>query len=80
MTKRLFTSESVTECHPDKMADQISDAILDDLIQVTDETTVVAREFSKDLNERFPELVQSWQKNEDPKFENYFSLPPWGGE
>ncbi len=28
----LFTSESVTEGHPDKMADQISDAILDDII------------------------------------------------
>jgi S-adenosylmethionine synthetase len=27
--KRLFTSESVTEGHPDKMADQISDAVLD---------------------------------------------------
>ena len=32
MTGRLFTSESVTEGHPDKMADQISDAILDDLL------------------------------------------------
>ena len=32
MTKRLFTSESVTEGHPDKMADQISDAILDNLL------------------------------------------------
>ncbi len=32
MTRRLFTSESVTEGHPDKMADQISDAILDDLL------------------------------------------------
>lgn len=32
MTARLFTSESVTEGHPDKIADQISDAILDDLI------------------------------------------------
>jgi S-adenosylmethionine synthetase len=30
--KRLFSSESVTEGHPDKMADQISDAILDDLL------------------------------------------------
>jgi len=30
--KRLFTSESVTEGHPDKMADQISDAILDSLL------------------------------------------------
>ena len=29
---RLFTSESVTEGHPDKICDQISDAILDDLI------------------------------------------------
>jgi S-adenosylmethionine synthetase len=28
----LFTSESVTEGHPDKMADQISDAILDDIL------------------------------------------------
>ena len=33
MTSRLFTSESVTEGHPDKMADQISDAILDDLLR-----------------------------------------------
>ena len=32
MTKRLFTSESITEGHPDKMADQISDAILDSLL------------------------------------------------
>ena len=30
--KQLFTSESVTEGHPDKMADQISDAILDAII------------------------------------------------
>ncbi len=29
MSKRLFTSESVTEGHPDKIADQISDAVLD---------------------------------------------------
>ncbi len=33
MSRRLFTSESVTEGHPDKMADQISDAILDDLLR-----------------------------------------------
>jgi len=32
MAKRLFTSESVTEGHPDKIADQISDAILDSLL------------------------------------------------
>ena len=32
MSKRLFTSESVTEGHPDKIADQISDSILDSLL------------------------------------------------
>ena len=32
MERRLFTSESVTEGHPDKMCDQISDAILDALM------------------------------------------------
>ncbi|MDD2401245.1 MAG: methionine adenosyltransferase [Clostridia bacterium] len=32
MVKNLFTSESVTEGHPDKIADQISDAILDDIL------------------------------------------------
>ncbi|KPU44711.1 S-adenosylmethionine synthase [Oxobacter pfennigii] len=39
MTKRLFTSESVTEGHPDKICDQISDAVLDEI-------------FSKDPNAR----------------------------
>ncbi len=33
MEKRLFTSESVTEGHPDKICDQISDAILDELLK-----------------------------------------------
>ena len=33
MEKRLFTSESVTEGHPDKMCDEISDAILDALME-----------------------------------------------
>ncbi len=33
MEKILFTSESVTEGHPDKMCDDISDAILDALIE-----------------------------------------------
>ena len=33
MERKLFTSESVTEGHPDKMCDQISDAILDALIE-----------------------------------------------
>ena len=44
--RRLFTSESVTEGHPDKMSDQISDAILDEILKkdpnsrVACETTV----------------------------------------
>ncbi len=46
MSKRLFTSESVTEGHPDKICDQISDAILDAILakdpngRVACETTV----------------------------------------
>ena len=43
MAKRLFTSESVTEGHPDKVCDQISDAILDDII-AQDPTAHVACE------------------------------------
>ncbi|CAN2199148.1 MetK S-adenosylmethionine synthetase [Candidatus Nanopelagicaceae bacterium] len=43
MSKRLFTSESVTEGHPDKIADQISDAILDSLLD-QDPTSRVAVE------------------------------------
>ena len=30
--KKLFTSESVTEGHPDKVCDKISDAVLDDIL------------------------------------------------
>ena len=33
MEKLLFTSESVTEGHPDKICDQISDAILDAMLE-----------------------------------------------
>ena len=43
MSRRLFTSESVTEGHPDKMADQISDAILDAML-ATDPGSRVAVE------------------------------------
>ncbi len=32
-SKHLFTSESVTEGHPDKICDQISDAILDEILK-----------------------------------------------
>ena len=43
MVKRLFTSESVTEGHPDKICDQISDAILDNIL-AQDKTARVACE------------------------------------
>src|SRR6195952_2344448 len=43
VASRLFTSESVTEGHPDKIADQISDAILDRMIK-DDPTSKVAVE------------------------------------
>lgn len=43
MKKRLFTSESVTEGHPDKMCDQISDAVLDAIL-AEDPTARVACE------------------------------------
>ena len=33
MARRLFTSESVTEGHPDKICDQISDAVLDAILE-----------------------------------------------
>ncbi|MEW2373316.1 methionine adenosyltransferase [Streptomyces sp. NPDC048387] len=43
MSRRLFTSESVTEGHPDKIADQISDTVLDALLR-QDPTSRVAVE------------------------------------
>ncbi len=67
---RLFTSESVTEGHPDKICDQISDAILDDLLEqdpdsrVAVETMVttglvhVAGEVSTDAYAEIPRLVR----------------------
>ncbi len=40
MERRLFTSESVTEGHPDKICDQISDAILDKLLEIDPQSRV----------------------------------------
>jgi len=40
MEKILFTSESVTEGHPDKICDQISDAVLDELLKQDPESRV----------------------------------------
>lgn len=68
---RYFTSESVTEGHPDKICDQISDAILDDLLaqdqnsRVAVETMVttglvhVAGEITTEGYAEIPEIVRS---------------------
>ena len=70
MGRHLFTSESVTEGHPDKICDQISDAILDELLRkdpqsrVACETTVttglvlVAGEISTNTYVDIPKLVR----------------------
>jgi S-adenosylmethionine synthetase len=43
-----FTSESVSEGHPDKMADQISDAILDELLKTDPKARVACETMLKD--------------------------------
>ena len=43
--KKLFTSESVSEGHPDKVADQISDAILDELLTQDPKSRVAVETF-----------------------------------
>ena len=70
MARHLFTSESVTEGHPDKIADQISDAVLDELIGqdkmsrvacetlVTTGLAIVAGEISSKGYVEIPELVR----------------------
>jgi S-adenosylmethionine synthetase len=69
-SRHLFTSESVTEGHPDKIADQISDAVLDALIAqdpmsrvacetlVTTGLAIVAGEISSRGYVEIPELVR----------------------
>lgn len=75
MNRRLFTSESVTEGHPDKIADQISDAILDELLKgdpkarVACETTVttgmalIAGEISTSTYVDIPKVVRQTVKD-----------------
>ena len=74
MTKFLFTSESVAEGHPDKVADQISDAVLDALIaqdkrsRVACETYVttglafVGGEITTSAYANIPEIVRNTVK------------------
>jgi len=81
--RRLFTSESVTEGHPDKMADQISDTILDAILtedpngRVACETllttglVVVAGEISTKAYVDIPRLVRETVCNIGYDRENY---------
>ena len=46
MSHRVFTSESVTEGHPDKVCDQISDAVLDDILASDPEAHVACETFT----------------------------------
>ena len=73
--KRLFKSESVTEGHPDKIADQVSDAILDEILKddpnarVACETTVttgmalISGEISTSTYVDIPKVVRETIKN-----------------
>tara|TARA_Y100000817_G_scaffold95466_1_gene74344 strand:- start:446 stop:1609 length:1164 start_codon:yes stop_codon:yes gene_type:complete len=75
MQNYLFTSESVSEGHPDKMADQISDAVLDALLskdpksRVACETMIstgfvtIAGEISTECYVDLPEIVRNTVKN-----------------
>ncbi|MCU1373682.1 MAG: methionine adenosyltransferase [Actinomycetia bacterium] len=70
MTRWTFTSESVTEGHPDKMADQISDAVLDAILAqdpaarvacetlITTGLVVVAGEITTSAYVEFPKIVR----------------------
>ena len=70
MAGRLFTSESVTEGHPDKIADQISDSVLDELLRqdpqsrvavetlVTTGLVVVAGEVTTEAYAEIPRIVR----------------------
>jgi S-adenosylmethionine synthetase len=71
MNKRFFTSESVTEGHPDKICDQIADAILDDImskdpmgrvaceVTVTTGLVLVLGEISTDCYVDIPKIARN---------------------
>jgi len=58
MAKRLFTSESVTEGHPDKVCDQISDAVLDDIIAHDPTAHVACETFTTSHYTDIPSIVR----------------------
>jgi S-adenosylmethionine synthetase len=72
---RLFTSESVTEGHPDKIADQISDAVLDDVLR-QDPRGRVACETLVAANNRLRPLVLVLVGTEAAKAEDLVNDQP----
>jgi len=54
-----YTSESVTEGHPDKICDQISDAILDDLIKQDPKSRVAIEKTEVGHHDRVPILLKN---------------------
>jgi S-adenosylmethionine synthetase len=75
MTRHIFTSESVTEGHPDKMCDKISDSILDEILRMDPEARVacetavttglvlVMGEITTDCYVDIPKIVRRTIKN-----------------
>ena len=51
MSRHVFTSESVTEGHPDKVCDQISDAVLDACLSQDKHSRVACETFVKNQQE-----------------------------
>ena len=60
MTVSLFTSESVSEGHPDKMADQISDAVLDAILAEDKHGRVACETLIKTGTWQYPLIVFQW--------------------
>ncbi len=83
MSERLFTSESVTEGHPDKVADRVSDSILDHILAedpnarvacetlVTTGLVLIAGEITTETYAEIPDIVRATLKEigySDPEF------------
>ena len=58
MERLLFTSESVTEGHPDKICDQISDAVLDALLEPVSYTHLLLQNY---VETRVCWALHQWQ-------------------
>ena len=88
MSEHLFTSESVTEGHPDKVADQISDGVLDAVLEqdpdgprglrgaVTTGLVVVAGEITTEAYVDIPRIVRGVVQTSATRAPTWASTPP----